>query len=517
MSHATSDSIMTKKFAGRLAGYLYLSTTAISVFLVVGPIDFTYDLPQLAVMLAATLIAGLFGTLAPWDRWRSSASLWLAAYALVLLAISPKFTDLNPITALSFYVLIYVWVGVSHVRLTSLWLTPLAAVSMLVAWKLFGGHDDPNHVMIAATTLASGLLVGESLSYTIAMLVKSEKHEQQRLDTVGMIVDAAEDLASQVSLESVGSYLACFAGGLVDALGARVVLIDVEHNETARFDWGEVGTLENGDVAGSDEVSAELWVKLRAEKSIVVPADASPWWAGVDGVGSVVWAAIKGSGELLGAVGVACRPTPELLPPLVAPTAWSIATQGGLAIERVRARLSLVDQAMRDELTGLGNRRHASSLLAGVSGGDCVMVVDLDHFKNINDAFGHERGDELLKELSSYLMGSLRNADAVARYGGDEFLVVVSGVGERASEVAKRLVEGWRERSSGTTLSVGVAVHESGASANSTFLRADGALYEAKSRGRDQAVVLMPGDFLPTLGSGQQRVSEIEALHNVGH
>ncbi len=370
----------------------------------------------------------------------------------------------------------------------------------------------PNRTMIAITTLGVGVVVGEGLSITFGMLGRSEEIEHGRLETIGMILDAAEDLASQVSLKGVGSHVAWYAGELVHGVGSRVVLLDVELEETARYDWGVVDAADDGNW----QLPAEIWDRLRLDGSVVCAAREVPWWADIVEAKSVLWVPIRGSGESFGAVAIALREEPEALGHSVSATARGIATQGGLALERVRAKLSLVDQSMRDELTGVGNRRHAMGLLSRIVSDDAIVVLDLDHFKQVNDTFGHKRGDELLQELAGYLSRALRDADAVARYGGDEFLLLLWGAGDKAGDIGQRLVDGWRARRPVTSLSVGIAVHDSSVSAHTTFLRADGALYEAKSRGRDQSVVLMPGDMLPTLGFGQRRVSELESLHQLG-
>ena len=141
--------------------------------------------------------------------------------------------------------------------------------------------------------------------------------------------------------------------------------------------------------------------------------------------------------------------------------------------------------AERDELTGLGNRRHASAILATLQPGDVVLMIDLDHFKAINDNSGHAAGDEVLRELGAYLRGALRDADLVARYGGEEFLVVFRDGGDSAGVVAGRLLQGWRARRPRTTWSGGLAAHEEATTSAVTLTRADLALYEAKRRGRN--------------------------------
>lgn len=175
-------------------------------------------------------------------------------------------------------------------------------------------------------------------------------------------------------------------------------------------------------------------------------------------------------------------------------------------LERLRA--DLVDQASRDALTHVHNRRHLALALeaevarsASTGTALTVVMVDLDHFKQVNDTHGHGVGDELLVFLATTLASSLRGTDVVARYGGEEFVVVMPGADV---EVAARRAEEWRVACAGAsvqaaagpvgvTISLGVAEAVPGDTPESLLRRADDALYRAKSEGRDRVVVAGPG------------------------
>lgn len=165
--------------------------------------------------------------------------------------------------------------------------------------------------------------------------------------------------------------------------------------------------------------------------------------------------------------------------------------------------LSLSDRARRDPLTGLLNRRAFDERLehlweATASGSLAVVVFDLDHFKNVNDTFGHHAGDAVLRAFAGVLRAHVRDGDVVARTGGEEFCVVLperatEGVLERARAVVDAFgslpvrVDGEVIR---CTTSAGVAVrtprHESPAG---LCREADRALYAAKEAGRNRAVL----------------------------
>ena len=150
---------------------------------------------------------------------------------------------------------------------------------------------------------------------------------------------------------------------------------------------------------------------------------------------------------------------------------------------------ALAKANVTDDLTGLGNRRWANSLLDALQDGDALAILDFDHFKKVNDTLGHHRGDELLHDLGVFLRDATRGDDSVARYGGEEFVVVLRQSPSRALEVIERLLADWRALGPLATLSAGIALKRPGQSWSMTFSQADAALYEAKETGRDRAVL----------------------------
>ena len=169
---------------------------------------------------------------------------------------------------------------------------------------------------------------------------------------------------------------------------------------------------------------------------------------------------------------------------------------------RKEAETELRHRAEFDLLTGLPNRAlfndriaHAMERAERYGTTLALLFVDIDHFKVVNDTHGHEAGDELLKIAAARLRGVVRTSDMVARLAGDEFTVILEGLGSiaDAQAVAAKLVEALRApmRIAGAPLvvstSVGLAMFEPGERDPATLLRrADEALYEAKRRGRDR-------------------------------
>jgi diguanylate cyclase (GGDEF)-like protein len=145
----------------------------------------------------------------------------------------------------------------------------------------------------------------------------------------------------------------------------------------------------------------------------------------------------------------------------------------------------LVDDAHTDYLTGLGNRRGLSSALHGLVLNDIVILLDLDHFKRINDTRGHAAGDQVIRDFADTMRSVLRSSDGAFRYGGEELVAILRpGDGSPAAAVSflERLSRKWGVADR-PTFSAGVCMH-GGTSSSETLDRADAALYEAKRAGR---------------------------------
>jgi len=165
------------------------------------------------------------------------------------------------------------------------------------------------------------------------------------------------------------------------------------------------------------------------------------------------------------------------------------------------ARNALAHQAAHDSLTGVLNRRAILDALTRelarerrISSGLTVGMCDVDHFKQVNDAYGHQVGDEVLCGLVRLLEGSLRQYDYLGRLGGEEFAVIASNIkGQAVSFVYERLRTAiadnpipTRQGNLWITLSIGVAVWHGNMTENELLAAADAALYEAKNRGRNR-------------------------------
>jgi diguanylate cyclase (GGDEF)-like protein len=280
-------------------------------------------------------------------------------------------------------------------------------------------------------------------------------------------------------------------------------------------------------IAGSAEQRL-AWETALVDCADVVPAGDLPRVRGRENTDSILvlldasLALTTGSipaGATVIQVGAATRPANASSPPAeivlpdnVTPRELAIACQLAGKIANLRwqnwhfaaAGQRLQELAHRDPLTALLNRRGWDAALADRLGvpqahGVCLALIDLDHFKCVNDRFGHTTGDIVLKAAADTLVAELRGADVVARLGGDEFGLVLADVDRAgATAVMDRLMSALRMRISAAvgqpvTASAGfqhVATEQLGPDFNLSayWQNVDRALQEAKRRGRDQAI-----------------------------
>lgn len=170
----------------------------------------------------------------------------------------------------------------------------------------------------------------------------------------------------------------------------------------------------------------------------------------------------------------------------------------------------LKEQAMRDPLTGVFNRRFlAESLTKEIahamreSRTISIVMLDVDHFKKINDTYGHQCGDEALQNLANFLVENSRQGDIVCRYGGEEFAILMP---QASAQGAYERAETWRREFSATplnfsnqtarvTFSAGVAnFPKHGADGEALLQAADSALYQSKNNGRNQVTLYQSGE-----------------------
>ncbi|HXI59833.1 MAG TPA: GGDEF domain-containing protein [Polyangia bacterium] len=175
--------------------------------------------------------------------------------------------------------------------------------------------------------------------------------------------------------------------------------------------------------------------------------------------------------------------------------------------EEARLQRQLYESALRDSLTSSFNRRFFLDRLRSEMAyakrhqkALAVLFMDLDHFKKINDTYGHPAGDKVLVEVSQVIRSLLRAEDVFARYGGEEFVIACRGIELKGAEIlAARILDAVRRagvehagRTIALTVSIGVAVYGELSEVETLIAAADAAMYEAKQRGRDQSCSHVP-------------------------
>jgi diguanylate cyclase (GGDEF)-like protein len=440
---------------------------------------------QRAAITLTCLLGGLLIWTAPWDRWPRWSLLFLPPVGLAIKLWANLHGGLGPYSYAIHFALIYVWMGVALPRWTPLAFAPLLVVAYSIPLWLRG---DPRQAASVAMVVPICVLIGESVAWISNRLREVEQVDGQRMHRMAWLVEASADLARQHDRPGLAQRVAQLANELPAAAGAALLLpgpgriLEVAASAAwpgrlpdrfaLRDEPALIEALRSGEIVNQeDELAAALAAEL-----------------GVPGLGV---APLRGSSRCVGLVLLVQPAGVARFDSFTRDLVFTLQLQAGLAVERLRDHEALRDSSLHDELTKLGNRRKANARLEQLAPGDVLVLIDLDHFKRVNDTHGHAAGDEVLRSFACFLTDRLREGDSAFRMGGEEFLLVFQQANEGGVTGAERLCEAWRFGDPVTTFSAGVCVHTSGRTANETLRRADAALYQAKNAGRDRVAAAM--------------------------
>jgi diguanylate cyclase (GGDEF)-like protein len=479
---------MSQRLAGRVAAVLFALTA-------VGGILEAFQPGSVGSERAGDVVVGL-GAVGvaitlwhlPWDRWPRAANLAVAPVALVAIVSSQIWGSFDPFTFGCYFVLMFVWVGVTQRRGTSVMLALAAAGLYLLVTRLRGGGDLELTSVVELTALC--VLVGEMLAWFSMERQTADRVDTTHLRAMGALVRAGAMLVSQKDGARVPSIASDLAGQLLRSKAAAVLLPDGDGNFVMAASARWPGPTEAIAVTPS-EIPIDL-VHPDSDEPAVVEAGTTLLGSHVPAGSHLAFFPLRASGDVVLGVLVVILDTGTRLDRFSENLGASFAAQVGLALERLHTTESLLRQTLRDELTGIGNRRFANSVMSQLGGGDALVMVDLDGFKELNDTHGHLAGDLALQRVGKHMQESLRLGDVAARIGGDEFLIVLRGAGLSAFEIARRLRENWESGGHEVGFSMGIAIHEAGREPRDTLARADAALYEDKHQREDPRALTVP-------------------------
>ena len=378
---------------------------------------------------------------------------------------------------------------------------PLATQSLEHEDAKHGGKRLVGAYEVRAAKTGDGLVVGWR-DVTGHVLAEAELERRNR--ELALVGEMVEYLQAVESSDEVFNIAASFGSQLFGDFSGGLFLQNESGSVVeAMASWG--------DSTWGDRVFApgDCWALRRGRRHGSLAGDASPRCGHVaDGVVAILCIPLIAQGQATGLLVLAASGTASIssTPPSSAASealAVSVGEHLGLALTNMRLRESLRDQSIKDPLTGLFNRRYLEETLereisrAARSGKPIgLMMMDIDHFKQLNDTFGHPGGDALMRELGALLQSHTRVEDAACRYGGDEFVVLLP---ESPLDVTVLRAEEIRQAAyqfnimhegsvlSGVTLTIGVSAYPNhGADMDGLVHAADEAMYRAKRAGGDR-------------------------------
>ena len=373
-------------------------------------------------------------------------------------------------------------------------------------WILVLEHEEPEH--FETERLEMALAVAAQMSEAQVLFRREAKHYVEELELKGLL-HASEKLSSSVRLvellrhmveyaREVGKFDTCSVCLMSDGNEEFSVVVAEGYRKEV---LGKTFPLEAPSWAGWVLRAREEPLAIRMERRSGMPI-LDPKERPTTGVGFLA-VPLRAQQRVCGALlltrdgeGFTAR---ELRLLRIYCNQAAVAIENAIVYERVE------NLAATDGLTGLFNRRYLEGALerelARAERGSsslALLLLDIDHFKSFNDTYGHMMGDLVLKKVATTLQRGLRQADVLARFGGEEFVVLLPQVGERgAMESAERIRAalesssihpgGLRKR---VTVSIGLAMFRDHADSSESLLRvADEAMYRAKDAGRNRVVV----------------------------
>jgi diguanylate cyclase (GGDEF)-like protein len=338
------------------------------------------------------------------------------------------------------------------------------------------------------------------LRLTTRQLQIALAEESGARDRAALLLAIASAVNSSLALEEVLNVALTHAGRIMGAVAGAMYLVtpgkaemrrEAEYNLTPRA-RGAVRHVEEEPLRTALAAMRPTVLKLADEESPGLEAGGHPQ--------HVLVVPMQRSGQLMGAMELYLNASREITEDQ-ADLLTGVASQGAMAIRHAQLFEAQEESALTDELTKLPNRRAlAKSYLQEMNRARryhksiAFLMIDLDHFKQVNDNYGHLNGDAVLHQLASILTEGARESDVCARYGGEEFGILLhetteSGARTLAERIRAKIAAATFPGGLKLTISIGVAATDEPALFTTLIERADQALYAAKQGGRNQVRV----------------------------
>jgi diguanylate cyclase (GGDEF)-like protein len=323
--------------------------------------------------------------------------------------------------------------------------------------------------------------------------------------------DSAAALTSTLDLDEVLDRILTIVGRVVPHESANIMLLEGDTVKVVKaHGYAERGLDSEIKNLNPRPMDVPTMKRMIDTGKPVLVADVRKWeeWQRLPSslwVNSYIGAPIRIKDEVIGFINLDSS-QPNYFKQSSAERLQAFADQAAIAIENARLYQGMQQLALTDDLTALYNRRGLLELgqrevqrAHRFKRSLTLIWLDIDHFKDINDAFGHEKGDEVLRKVIERCKKEVREIDIFSRYGGDEFIVILpettleggTQVAERLCYLIKKITVSSFLGNIHITASFGVAsLSEDVADLNALMTRADQAMYQAKQAGRDRVVSL---------------------------
>jgi diguanylate cyclase (GGDEF)-like protein len=338
------------------------------------------------------------------------------------------------------------------------------------------------------------------LRRTTRQLQAALADESGARDRAGLLLAIASAVNSSLALEEVLNVALTHAGRIMGAVAGAMYLMTPGTNEMRREAEYNLATRAKGAVRHLEEEPLRTALTAMRPQVLKLAEEASPGLEVGGHPKHVLVVPMQRSGQLMGAMELYLNAWRELTDDQ-ADLLNGVASEGAIAIRHAQLFQAQEENALTDELTKLPNRRSlAQHFLQETHRARryhkslAFLMIDLDHFKQVNDTYGHIEGDAVLHDLAKILTTGARESDFFARYGGEEFGIILQ---ETTEQGARTLAERIRTKVAAATfpgglkltISIGVAATAEPALFTTLIEQADRALYAAKQGGRNQVRV----------------------------